>query len=57
MEWMDPLAANLLDLLFELARPFPLTIGGGFGLYLQRMQLDQPRQRTLPLPRPRPRRA
>ena len=31
---MDPLTANLLDLLHELREhPIPLTIGGGFGLY------------------------
>ena len=45
MEWMDPLTANLLDLLFELREhPIPLTIGGGFGLYLKRMRLDQTRE-------------
>ncbi|MGA2253394.1 MAG: hypothetical protein ABSG53_01930 [Thermoguttaceae bacterium] len=34
MAWMDPLTANLLDLLHELREhPIPLTIGGGFGLY------------------------
>ena len=33
MAWMDPLTANLLDLLVELRElPVPLTIGGGFGL-------------------------
>ena len=32
MAWMDPLTANLLDLLFELRNHrVPLTIGGGFG--------------------------
>ena len=31
MAWMEPLTANLLDLLFELReQPVPLTIGGGF---------------------------
>jgi hypothetical protein len=31
MAWMDPLTANLLDLLAELREhPIPLTIGGGF---------------------------
>ena len=45
---MDPLTANLLDLLFELREhPIPLTIGGGFGLYLNRMRLDETRERTL----------
>ena len=56
MAWMDPLTANLLDLLFELRdHPVPLTIGGGFGLYLKRMRLDQTRERTLfsQLPMPR----
>ncbi len=56
MEWMDPLTANLLDLLFELREhPIPLTIGGGFGLYLKRMRLEQTRERTLfsQLPMPR----
>ena len=48
MAWMDPLTVNLLDLLYELREhPIPLTIGGGFGLYLKRMQLDQTRERTL----------
>ena len=53
---MDPLTANLLDLLFELRElPVPLTIGGGFGLYLKRMRLDETRERTLfsQLPMPR----
>ncbi len=56
MAWMDPLTANLLDLLFELhEHPIPLTIGGGFGLYLKRMRLDQTGERTLfsQLPMPR----
>jgi predicted nucleotidyltransferase len=53
---MDPLTMNLLDLLFELReRPVPLTIGGGFGLYLKRMRLDETHERTLfsQLPMPR----
>jgi hypothetical protein len=42
MAWMDPLTANLLDLLFELREhPIPLTVGGGFGLDLERIRLDQ----------------
>ena len=56
MAWMDPLTANLLDLLVELRElPVPLTIGGGFGLYLKRMRLDETRERTLfsQLPMPR----
>jgi hypothetical protein len=56
MAWMDPLTATLLDLLFELREhPIPFTIGGGFGLYLKRRQLDQTGERTLfsQLPMPR----
>jgi hypothetical protein len=56
MAWMDPLTANLLDLLVELRElPVPLTIGGGFGLYLKRIRLDETRERTLfsQLPMPR----
>lgn len=56
MAWMDPLTTNLLDLLLELRElPVPLTIGGGFGLYLKRMRLDETRERTLfsQLPMPR----
>jgi hypothetical protein len=56
MAWMDPLTTNLLDLLFELREhPIPLTIGGGFGLYLKRRRLDQTGERTLfsQLPMPR----
>ena len=38
---MDPLFANLLDLLRELdAQNIPLTVGGGFGLYLKRLHLE-----------------
>lgn len=56
MAWMDPLTTNLLDLLFELREhPVPLTIGGGFGLYLKRMRLEETQERTLfsalPVPR------
>jgi predicted nucleotidyltransferase len=56
MAWMDPLTASLLDLHIELRdHPIPLTIGGGFGLYLNRMRLDETRERTLfsQLPMPR----
>ena len=56
MAWMDPLTSNLLDLLFELRQyPIPLTIGGGFGLYLKRMWLDKTQERTLFLQLPMPR--
>ncbi len=46
MARMDPLTTNLLDLLFELREhSVPVTIGGGFGLYLKRMRLDETRER------------
>jgi hypothetical protein len=45
---MDPLLANLLDLLRELdGRGVPLTVGGGFGLFLKRGHLDRTGERTL----------
>lgn len=45
---MDPLLANLLDLLRELdAHGIPLTVGGGLGLYLKRSHLERTRERTL----------
>lgn len=45
---MDPLLANLLDLLRELdARGIPLTVGGGFGLYLKRGHVEGTGERTL----------
>ena len=45
---MDPLFANLLDLLRELdARGIPLTVGGGFGLFLKRNHLEQTGAQTL----------
>lgn len=48
MSLLDPLKTNLLDLLFELRdQRIPLTIGGGFGLYLKRQYLDQIGQETL----------
>ena len=56
MVWADPLTASLLDILFELREhSVPLTIGGGFGLYLKRMRLDETHERTLfsQLPMPR----
>jgi hypothetical protein len=53
---MDPLTASLLDLLHELeGRDVPITVGGGFGLYLKRQHLARTGQRTLfeELPDPR----
>jgi hypothetical protein len=45
---MDPLVTSLLDLLFELREhPIPLTIGGGFGLYLKRQHLTAAGARML----------
>lgn len=53
---MDPLKASLLDLHYELRdEDMPLTVGGGFGLFLKRMHLIDQRARTLfdELPEPR----
>ncbi len=53
---MDPLLTCLLDLLYELReQDAPVTVGGGFGLYLKRRHLDEQRERTLfaELPEPR----
>lgn len=53
---MDPLTASLLDLLHELdGREIPIMVGGGFGLFLKRQQLNSTGQRTLfdRLPEPR----
>lgn len=45
---MDPLFTSLLDLFRELdTRGVPLTVGGGFGLYLKRMHLEGSGERTL----------
>ena len=45
---MDQLFANLLDLLRELdGRGVPLTVGGGFGLYLKRTRLARTGEQTL----------
>lgn len=46
--FLDPLYSSLLDLLFELddVSP-PLTVGGGFGLYLKRKYLEKSAKRTL----------
>jgi hypothetical protein len=38
---MDQLTTSLLDLLHELeGRDIPITVGGGFGLYLKRRHLE-----------------
>jgi hypothetical protein len=53
---MDQLTMSLLDLLHQLeGRHVPITVGGGFGLYLKRQHLDATGQRTLfnQLPEPR----
>ena len=53
---MDALTASLLDLLHELeGRRIPITVGGGFGLYLKRQHLAATGERTLfdQLPEPR----
>jgi hypothetical protein len=53
---MDQLTANLLDLLHELeGQDIPITVGGGFGLYLKRQHLARTGQPTLfdRLPEPR----
>jgi hypothetical protein len=53
---MDPLHTCLLDLLYEIRdQNLPLTVGGGFGLFLKRLHLDAKRVRTLftELPEPR----
>jgi hypothetical protein len=45
---MGPLFSSLLDLLRELdSSGIPLTIGGGFGLYLKRLHLERTGERTL----------
>jgi hypothetical protein len=45
---MDPLITSLLDLLFELREQGPsLTVGGGFGLFLKRLNLAETGDRTL----------
>jgi hypothetical protein len=53
---MDPLTTSLLDFLHELeGRGIPITVGGGFGLYLKRQHLVAEGQRLLfdRLPEPR----
>ncbi|RUL81900.1 hypothetical protein [Tautonia sociabilis] len=45
---MDPLASSLLDLVYELRdAAVPLTVGGGYGLYLKRRHIEQLGLRTL----------
>lgn len=56
MSLLDPLRTHLLELLWELRSVgLPLTIGGGFGLYLKREYLEHIGARTLldHLPEPR----
>jgi hypothetical protein len=53
---VDPLRTSLLDLHYELRdEGIPLTVGGGFGLFLKRMHLVDQRAQTLftELPDPR----
>jgi hypothetical protein len=53
---MDPLRTCLLDLVYELRdQNVPLTVGGGFGLFLKRLHLTAQGARTLfsELPEPR----
>jgi hypothetical protein len=53
---VDPLRTCLLDLLYELRdQDIPLTVGGGFGLFLKRQHLKEQGTRTLfeELPEPR----
>lgn len=53
---MDPLRICLLDLLYELRdKNIPLTIGGGYGLFLKRQHLAERRERTLFVELPEPR--
>ncbi len=53
---MDPLRACLLDLLYELRdKDIPLTVGGGFGLFLKRQHLAERHERTLFVELPEPR--
>jgi len=48
MTIVDQLAANLLDLLFELeGRNVPIMIGGGYGILLKRAHLAKTGERTL----------
>ena len=50
MPWNDPLTTHLLDFIFELEKnglKTPLTVAGGFGLFLKRQYLTECRERTL----------
>lgn len=50
MEWNDPLTTHLLDFLFEVDRnglKTPLTVAGGFGLFLKRRYLTEQKEQTL----------
>ncbi|MGL6227334.1 MAG: hypothetical protein ACRC10_12005 [Thermoguttaceae bacterium] len=49
MMWNDPLTTSLLDFLFELDNlglKTPLTIAGGFGLFLKKQSLSERKERT-----------
>lgn len=50
MEWNDPITTHLLDFLFELENhglTTPLTIVGGFGLFIKKRYLVDQKERTL----------
>lgn len=48
MDSLDVLQASILDLDYQLRNEdVPLTIGGGFGLYLRQGHLNQLTERTL----------
>jgi hypothetical protein len=55
MDPLDPLTTALLDLQHELGDQEPLTVGGGFGLFLKRRHLEARGARLLfdELPEPR----
>ena len=48
IQQLDRLTGSLLDLLFELGEAFPpLTLGGGFGLFLKRKHLERGGETTV----------
>jgi hypothetical protein len=52
---MDQLTASLLDLLHELhGVEIPITVGGGFGLYLKRRPRGERARRPIPRDRSGP---